>query len=345
MRAWSAVLMLVLAFTVVPGVSAQEAGTTWFLNDFTDPGGAGAYLSIAGPGGNAMTSTSLGTDPVELSFAEKEAGFAAGYTGGAGDGQAFAYIKSWNNLPAPATKVEFTIKAGGEVIGSGSQTKDVLNGAIVEFSITFPYEAGDLAPGTLIGMDVTVTSLGDGSPAFYPRGDDTNHWRVTLPVAGVTPVEAPGILYENLTSPMVTHTFANATTLSYVLNFSNEFPVALASFDVNGTGLVNATLIDTSGTPLFNGTATTTVVDLGNVTTGAWQLRLDYTAFNGTFSFAMLAPEAPEVGPDGLDGNATTEGGNMTEDALDADQKVPGLALPALSLALVAAAFVLRRRV
>ncbi len=342
-----AVLLLIGAF-MVPGASAQEAPeTTWYLNSFTEPSGAGAFLSIDGPGGNDMTSTSLGIDPVELTFAEKDAGFAAGYLGAAGEGKAFAYVKSWNSLPAPQTKVEFTIKAGDEVIGTASETHDVLNGAIVEYAVTFPYEAGDLPAGTLISMSVRITSLGgDGSPAFYPRGDGTNHWRVVLPVTGIVPVDAPAVTFEPLNGTTLEHVFENATSGTFVHNFTTNLTLAVGTFAVNGTGLVNATLTQGNATMFYNGTVhdgnltnfTLEVFDMLNVTADELQLVLHFTDFNGTFHFDVAAPVIDIVEPEG---NAT---GNETIEPVAEGEKAPGVALPLLALGVIAVAFVARRR-
>ncbi len=341
-----AALILIGAF-LAPGASAQEAAeTTWYLNDFTDVSGAGASLSIAGPNNNAMTSTTLGIDPVELSFSEKEPGFAAGYLGAAGEGKAFAYVKSWNNLPAPQTKVEFTIKAGSDVIATGSQTKDVLNGAIVEYSVTFPYEAGDLPAGTIITMAVKITSLGgDGSPAFYPRGDATNHWRVSLPVTGVLPIDAPAVTFEPLNDSAVEHVFENATSGTFVHNFTINMTLAVGTFDVNGTGMVNATLTQGNAT-FYDGTVhngnlanlTFASFDMLNLTSDGLQLVLEFTEFTGSLTFGVAGPVIGLVEPHG---NAT---GNETITAVNDGEQAPGVALPLLAVGLVAAAFVLRRR-
>ncbi len=254
-------------------------------------------------------------------------------------------------------KVDFL--QGGTVLATGA-SKNVIDHPgdgykALSWSVAVPKPRLDPADGVL-AWRITISGVASG--VYISHTDANGNGWMTLPIVGVEGgVTLPAVLYETLEAAAVEHVFQNATSDDYVLNFTTDLSAAVAYFAVNGTGTVNATLLDATGTELFNGTASSMSMDLGNVTAGAWQLLLDYTDFNGTFAFALTAPAQEGTdgsgnqngggtgtgGPDGAPGGNET--GNETVDgAGGAGKESPGVALPLLSIGLVAAAFVLRRR-
>ncbi len=171
---------------------------------------------------------------------------------------------------------------------------------------------------------------------------------MTVPIQAPIVLDLDTAIFEDLEVPVVEHAFANATSDSYVFNFTAENGFGLIDLEVNGTGFANATLVDGNGTELFNGTLESGLTEYRNFTAGNWTLSIDYTEFTGNLSFefkdGLLLANAE--GPEEVE-DVGSEAGNATEeDVTDApadDQESPGAPMVAL-LAALAAIVVVRRR-
>ncbi len=244
-------------------------------------------------------------------------------------------------------------KAGWELLQDGAVA---ISGSLKDFTfygddeqeLTWDVPAGidRLDPSVLSFRVYTAETVGSGSRLNLDHGAMT----VTLPVIGGGAAEVPlEVIAETLESPVVDHIFDNATTASYLYNFTAENGFGLVDMAINGTGNATAKLVDAAGVELFNGTIATGITEYQNFTAGAWTLSIEYEEFVGSFAFEFLdghsvQNEAEEAAPpeeaEEIDGNATEE--DVTDAPAD-DQESPGAPMVALMAAL-AAIVVVRRR-
>lgn len=217
-------------------------------------------------------------------------------------------------------------------------------------AISYWGAAQDYAPGGTYAQSGVVNS---------GRGTDYTLQGCTATAPGdcagaAGDVALPGLVHKDLPAAAAEVGFTEATSDDYVFNFTNDLSVAIANFDANGTGFANATLIDSNGMELYNGTVETGTVDLGNVTAGDWQLLVDFTEFNGTFAFELMGPQDVEETAEATDdaagdaAEADADGGdalgNETVDGAADDAEAPGPTLPFMAVGLMAVAFLARRR-
>lgn len=348
----AASLILLSLVTVAPAGSAQEGGLTWWMSDYTGGNGEGSFLSLEPASGNANTATCTGcagAGDFTITSAEREPA-ADGYLALGDAGSAVVFVKSWNNAPAPDTRVRVTVLADDEPVATGSATNDVLLGAIVRFDVPLAYTGGDLPAGTLLSWTVAIDDANTGSynPAAYPRGDDTNHWGFTLPLAPVVgEADAPALVNGTVENSTVAHAFENATSDTYVLEWNataTNVTISLRASVQNGTA--NVTVRDGANATVYEATLDgNTSVPAGNATgnatapavtgaPGVWTVTVTYDRFVGSLDLSLAETVAvPET-------NSTSEptlGANVGEES-------PGPALPLLALGLLAAVGAVRRR-
>jgi alpha-galactosidase-like protein len=224
------------ATIAAPSAPAQAPdGTwTWYLHKMAGPSGDGTYLDFLPPEGEtdqtATDTAAVAGDPLVIA-SSMEAPLAGPLPMSTEPGEALVWIKSWNNLPAPGTKVTVEILSGEAIVAAGSLTQDVLLGAIVEFKVPLSVSSSELTGGALVSWKVTIEAeeCGCNNPAAYPRGVSPDHaWRFTLPVTGSLPsLGGPEILLSAASPNVSVVAGANVT----------------ASINVTNKGTANATVV------------------------------------------------------------------------------------------------------
>ncbi len=253
--------------------------------------------------------------------------------------------------PPVAGSGEMTVilQQGSTVIAETNSVKVDFVAEFKNFQLTAPLKVDSLnaADGNLV---LRYKWVGVAPVLTIGGGPSIGHSNFVLPLA--EPAPAWVIHQEELSSASVQHSFGNATSDVYVLNFTSELADGTAAFEVDGTGSVNATLTDAAGNSIFDGLLSTIDHAFSDATAGAWQLRLDYNNFTGTLSFALQAPATTgtATGTGTGSGTQTNSGtdqpdptGNETVDDTGGNKESPMVAMPLLVLGLAAAMFVRRR--
>lgn len=237
-------------------------------------------------------------------------------------------------VPSPCTGSSTIREFNFEVDSAGTEFEagDVLNVQFLLWVLNPPQAAGS-----------TVYAL-VGSTT-HPSGITA----VGLPSAG----EGSELVEETLVgeTALVSHSFDNATTASYIYNWTTDLAQAQIAGNASVTnGSAQLTVRDANGTELLN---TTIGPDGWNETldvdaaAGNWTILADYSDFVGSVSLAIGPVPAPALTPadEGPAGNETS--GNETDDAGPAEEEgagIPGPGLAAVLVVSLAAAAYLRRR-
>lgn len=371
-----AILVSGLAVPAAAQVPTSPEGVTWYVRNFTTYDGAEAWLSFYPPTDEVdqtVTCTGCaGPDPLTIVIAA-EASLPVLLKPAGSAGEAVIYLKSWNNLPAPGTKVTVTVDSGGAVVATGSLTKDVLLGAIVEFVIPLTYSGGDMSGGSLVTMTMTIEDAATGgyNPAAYARGVSPEHmWRFTLPVAPAQVQEDPGteglaIEYRNLTGDTVAieEAFDGSIPVRAIqYNWTSALSTGTIRYSVELTvGEVNLAVLDSDYQVLLDVSNLTSAsevdVSFAEATHGPWLiLVLAQGGASGTLALSIDPPAGTDPsnedptddgeGPgDGGNGPGAGPGDGDDEGSGEgAKKKSPGLGLIAALAGIGLVAFVRRRQ-
>ncbi len=149
----------------------------------------------------------------------------------------------------------------------------------------------------------------------------------TFPAPAPEPT-GPLTHYVDLSEPRVIQSFPNATSDVFIYNWTNvpkdiqiDFGAELAngSLALSITDSGNTTMLEAQITQSVNLTET-----FRNVTTGAWQLRIEYTDFAGQFQFDVKeAPPAPKDTGGAGDGNGDNAGAGDQDTGTPTDSSEP----------------------
>lgn len=352
-------MVILMALAGLAGAQDAAAGTTtWYVHDFADPSGSSAFLNFDPPEGESdQTATDLeaaGVDNFVIEIAAQEA-TSGPMTATAETGEAVVFVKSWNNGPAPRTRVRAFLHADGvEIANSGSGViQDVLNGAIVEYRMPLTVVQDTIPAGAAVTMTVWIDDANTGvyNPIAYPRGVSEEHpWSITLPMtqeAGDEVVEetlAPG------TDAEIALDFANATNATHRYSWDAAIN-GTVQVDYNITltaGTVAVRVVDGANETLVNVTVDGSAEESASVdsaTSGNWTVEVVAVGAVGTVALTVGAVDETPLSdaPPVEDGNETAEPvGNAT--AEDDGAFVPGPGAPLVAVSLLTATLLVRRR-
>lgn len=224
--------------------------------------------------------------------------------------------------------VDVELTVGDTVIASGSGESIIDTAAdgykTVTYSVAPSQTTLDPADGP-IQWSIVLTGAANG--VYVSHTDANGNGWAALPIIGGGPVQTTGVIYEDLDAPELEHVFENATSDTYVLNFTNGFENATVSLAWNGTGSVDVALHGPDGvrfTEALEGEGAVEQAFTG-VPTGAWNLTLAYQDFVGDLRFLLTetvgddetpADETDEADQGGeVAGNETLQGGAAGEES------------------------------
>jgi hypothetical protein len=344
--AFLAVPLLILVS--VPAVQAQDAaatpGTTFFVHNFVDPTGAGSFLNLLPPDGEADQTSAPDPQPTPLAITiPGEAPLAATYTAVGTAGEAVVWVKGFNSAPAPQEKVTIEVMAGGTSLAKGTLTQNILPTApVVEYRIPLTFTATEIPAGSALSMVVSLETSGCGCYTLtgYPRGVSPDHpWQVRIPFVA-PPSSGLQVARLNVTTPGLdlSGSFANATTRATHVNWTQGPARSLAILAANVTaGNLTVTVRDAANRTLWQAAATNgTLNQTLTGTAGAWSLWVNATAFRGSYHLSIVPlVEARNVT---ATPTSTSRATTATISATSSSKGTAGLTAPLALLAVLAVA-------
>lgn len=332
-------LVLVLSALLVPfpPVQAQAAvgGLVYYFDSMPEAGLGDAKLVLEPPSSEDQTVSCVGdcSEPLTITATSDPTPALAKVDGKA---EAVVWFKSWNNAPAPGTKVDVVIKAGETELASGSATQDILNGAIVEYRFQMDYKGSSLAAGTVLTMAVTValSSCNCYVGTAYPRGVSADHpWSMALPLKAAA-AEAAGVStqFAVLEGPSVnlTKAYPDAATERVQYNWTSALVAPAIGLTIQReAGNATVVILDGSNATVFeaatNGApATASASPMAKA--GAWRIVLNTTAFKGNITLTVAAVGTQASSGASTSTSASSPGGAGGSDATAASNAASGAA-------------------
>ncbi len=303
-----------------PPVQAQAAvgGLVYYFDSMPEAGLGAAKLVLEPPSSEDQTVSCVGdcTEPLTITATSDPTTALAKIDGKA---EAVVWFKSWNNAPAPGTKVDVVIKAGETELASGSATQDILNGAIVEYRLQMDYKGSDLAAGTVLTMAVTValSSCNCYVGTAYPRGVSADHpWSMALPLKAAA-AEAAGAStqFALLEGPSVNlvKAYPEPSTERVQYNWTGALAAPAIGLTIQReAGNATVVILDGSNATVFTAATNGAPVNVSATPaakTGAWRILLNTTAFKGNITLTIAAVGTQASGGASPSTSASNPGG------------------------------------
>lgn len=356
MRPTALTLLALLVLSIAPPVHAGTATAPEITDDPNDQRAAGAIpISTQPPAG---TTVGLNVDllagwvaetPDTLQFTIQIQGEGKP-TGSSTTTWAFHFTTGGHSLQASATQEMASqadtgqpgtgaIKPGG-VASSASAAGDHL------IVLTVPKVVlSNPGPGTLFSnLYVTATGKTAGAAdTVTDRAPNAGGFGANYTLTGGS---AAKTVRGTLSGANVTlaQTFLNATTASYVYNWTQGPANATVRLAVHGSGNATVTVRDAANATLVRQGATATLNVTGKA--GRWTVTINYTAFKGDLSLS-IAPRVPATagGPGGGSGTQGADPGSPGAESSTTKKGTPAVgAIPVLAAGLGAALLARRRR-
>lgn len=269
---------------------------------------------------------------------------------------------------AAGTSWSTGITGGGTGTGNGNFAVPDVKSCAIDGGLgycTLAYDAFDAAVGEALTGTYAITYAGaiqdfgpgvGGASANLLGSRGADYTLTGCTKADATACSAgtggPAVTYGNLSTPRLLQSFANATSGTYIYNFTNEIVAGQFSYAVNGTGNVTLRLVDGNATELLNRSLSGNgLFNFTGAVAGNWSYELVFANFTGTVGLDLSPPpaKASSSSTSSSSSRTTSSSGSSSSsssstaasDAADEEETpAPGFALA--TLALVGLAVVVR---